>query len=560
MKIFLAQQSYHIGNFEANTDKIIAAVEQAKKDGGDLIVFPELSVCGYPPRDFLEFNDFIESGLQCIERIRKVADTIGVLVGCPLRNPRPEGKDLFNSAFLLYENEIKGIVNKTLLPNYDIFDEYRYFEPAFEWGVLAFKGKKLAVTICEDIWNLTDDPMYRYCPMDELIKQQPDIMINLSASPFDYVHAEGRKGIVKQNVNEYRLPMIYCNTVGAHTDIVFDGGSLAMDASGNIIEELPYFSEEIRGVIFNDKGMLEGAISCAADKVPGIQLMPQMLQPEKGIDKIHAALITGIREYFRKMSFTKAIVASSGGIDSAVVLALASEALGVGNVRALLMPSQFSTGHSVDDAVQLSQNLGGHYDIIAIKDIFEAFETALHPVFKGLPFNVAEENLQSRIRGALVMAMSNKFGAILLNTSNKSELATGYGTLYGDMAGGLGILGDLYKQQIYALAGYINRNGEIIPQNIIDKAPSAELRPGQKDSDSLPDYPVLDPILYLYIERRQGPKEIIAAGYDEALVRRIMKLVNTNEYKRNQFCPIIRVSPKSFGIGRRMPIEGKYLA
>lgn len=560
MKIFVAQQNYHIGNFEANTDKIIAAIEQAKKDGGDLIVFSELSVCGYPPRDFLEFNDFVESCLASIERIRQVADTIGVLVGCPSRNPTVEGKDLFNSAYFLYENKVKAVINKTLLPNYDIFDEYRYFEPAYEWNVVEFKGKKLAVTICEDIWNLTDNPMYRYCPMDELIKQQPDIMVNLSASPFDYVHAEGRKGIVKRNVQQYGLPMVYCNTVGAHTDIVFDGGSLVMDANGNIVKEMPYFKEDMQCVTFNDDGTFAEEVVCTADKVPGLQLVPGTLMPEKNIEAIHMALLTGIRDYFGKMGFKKAIVASSGGIDSAVVLALASEALGAENVNALLLPSQFSTGHSVDDAVQLSQNLGGHYDIIAIKDVFGAFETALEPIFKGLPFNVAEENLQSRIRGAMVMALSNKFGAILLNTSNKSELSTGYGTLYGDMAGGLGILGDLYKEQVYALARYINRNKEIIPQNIITKAPSAELRPGQKDSDSLPDYPVLDPILYMYIERRLGPKEIVAAGFDEALVKRIMKLVNTNEYKRNQFCPIIRVSPKSFGIGRRMPIEGKYLS
>ena len=559
MKIFIAQQNYHIGNFEANTDKIIAAIEDAKRQGGDLIVFSELSVCGYPPRDFLEFDDFIEMGLASIERIRQVADTIGVLVGCPSRNNRPLGKNLFNSAFLLYEKEVKGIVNKTLLPNYDIFDEYRYFEPAYDWQVLPFKGKKLAVTICEDIWNLTDDPLYRLNPMDELAKQNPDLMINLSASPFDYIHADSRKGIVKQNVLRYGMPMIYCNTVGSQTEIVFDGGSLAMDASGNIITELPYFTEALRAITFNEDNTLSGIIQCPQSKVPSIQPLPLQLEPEKATDKIHQAIITGIRDYFSKMSFTKAIVASSGGIDSAVVLALACEAMGAENVRALLLPSQFSTDHSVTDAVRLSQNLSNHYDIIGIKDIFNSFETALHPVFSDLPFSVAEENLQSRIRGALVMALSNKFGAILLNTSNKSELATGYGTLYGDMAGGLGVIGDLYKQQVYALARHINRNGEIIPQNIIDKAPSAELRPGQKDSDSLPDYAVLDDILYLYIERRLGPKEIIALGHEAALVDRILKLVNTNEYKRNQFCPIIRVSPKSFGIGRRLPIVGKYL-
>jgi NAD+ synthase (glutamine-hydrolysing) len=559
MKIFLAQQNYHIGNFEANTEKILSAIESAKKQGGDLIVFSELAVCGYPPRDFVEFNDFIEQGLASIDKIRQSADTIGVLVGCPSRNPKIEGKDLFNSAFLLYEKEIKGIVHKSLLPTYDIFDEYRYFEPAYTWNVLEFKGKKLAVTICEDIWNLGDDPQYRVCPMDELVKQQPDIMINLSASPFDYVHAEGRKGTVKQNVLKYNLPMVYCNTIGSQTEIVFDGGSLVMNEKGDILTEMPYFTESMQSITWNEDGTFNADVIRPAAQVPVIRLTPEHFEPEKSIEKIHNALLLGIRDYFGKMGFTKAIVASSGGIDSAVVLAVACDALGADHVKALLLPSQFSTGHSVSDAEQLSHNLDNSYNIIPIKGIYDAFEKALDPLFNGLPFNVAEENLQSRIRGALVMAASNKFGYILLNTSNKSELATGYGTLYGDMAGGLSVIGDLYKLQVYALARYINRDKEIIPQNIIDKAPSAELRDGQKDSDSLPDYTLLDPILYQYIERRQGPKEIINLGYDAALVTRILKMVNNNEYKRNQFCPIIRVSPKAFGVGRRVPIVGKYL-
>ena len=560
MKIFLAQQNYHIGNFEANTAKIISAIEEAKKQGGDLIVFSELCVCGYPPRDFLEFNDFIEQGLAAIDKIRQVADTIGVLVGSPSRNAKVEGKDLFNSAYLLYEKEIKGVVHKSLLPNYDIFDEYRYFEPAYEWNVLTFKGKRLAVTICEDIWNLGDDPLYRICPMDELIKQRPDIMINLSASPFDYTHEDGRKGIVKRNVLKYNLPMVYCNTIGSQTEIVFDGGSMVMDAKGSLHAEMPYFEEAMASITWNDDGSFSHGVVRAADTVKEVLPMPERFEAEKNIEQIHKALLLGIRDYFGKMGFTKAIVASSGGIDSAVVLALACEALGAENVNALLLPSQFSTSHSVTDAELLSKNLGNHYDIIPIKDVFKAYEQALQPVFSGLPFNVAEENLQSRIRGAMVMALSNKFGSILLNTSNKSELATGYGTLYGDMAGGLGVLGDLYKMQVYALARYINRDKEIIPQNIIDKAPSAELRHEQKDSDSLPEYDVLDPILYQYVERRQGPREIVGLGNDAALVSRILKLVNNNEYKRNQFCPIIRVSPKAFGIGRRVPIVGKYLA
>lgn len=560
MKIFLAQQNYHIGNFESNTAKIIDAVRQAKQQGGDLIIFSELAVCGYPPRDFLEFNDFIEQSLDAVNKIAQEADTIGVIVGAPSHNPTKEGKDLFNSAYLLYGKEVKAVAHKTLLPTYDIFDEYRYFEPGLERSVWEFKGKRLAVTVCEDIWNLDDNPLYRICPMDELVQQRPDIMVNISASPFDYAQAQERLSIVKRNVAKYKIPMIYCNTVGSQTEIVFDGGSVVMDALENLVVELPYFSEELAYVeLREDNSFVQPVVRKTAD-IPDSAPMPKSFEPNLGIELIHDALITGIRDYFSKMGFTKAIIASSGGIDSAVTLALACHALGSGNVRALLMPSQYSTGHSVDDAVQLSENLENQFDILPIKSVFEEYRQALGPIFKNLPFNVAEENLQSRIRGTLVMALSNKFGSILLNTSNKSELATGYGTLYGDMAGGLGVLGDLYKMQVYALAEYINRDGEIIPRNIIDKAPSAELREGQKDSDSLPEYNLLDPILYQYIERRQGPKEIIAQGFDAALVARILRMVNVNEYKRNQFCPIIRVSPKAFGVGRRVPIVGKYLS
>ncbi len=560
MKIFLAQQNYHIGNFEANTKKIIDTVREAKQQGGDLVVFSELAVCGYPPRDFLEFNDFIEQSLESIDQIREEADTIGVIVGAPSRNGRTEGKDLFNSAYFLYDKKIKSIANKTLLPTYDIFDENRYFEPAYEWGTIDFKGKTIALTICEDIWNLGNNPLYRTCPMNILKQQQPDLMINISASPFDYAQAEERLGIVKRNVEKYKIPMVYCNTVGSQTEIVFDGGSVVMDAKANLISELPYFKEAMSVVDFNEDNTFSQPIVKHADDIPYTDPMPNELEHSLDIDEIYEALVLGIKDYFGKMGFKKAIVASSGGIDSAVTLALACHALGSENVHALLMPSQFSTDHSVSDAEQLSQNLNNPYDTLPIKDIFEQFQTTLKPVFKDLPFNVAEENLQSRIRGALVMAMSNKFGSILLNTSNKSELATGYGTLYGDMAGGLGVLGDLYKVQVYALAKYINRDKEVIPNNIIEKAPSAELRPDQKDSDSLPEYDVLDPILYQYIERRQGPKEIVAQGFEKELVDRILRMVNMNEYKRNQFCPIIRVSPKAFGVGRRVPIVGKYLS
>ena len=560
MKIVLAQQNYHIGNFEKNTQKIISAIEEAKRQKADLVVFSELCICGYPPRDFLEFNDFIDKCYEAIDEIKQHADTIGVLVGCPSRNPTVEGKDLFNAAFLLYEKEIKGEVHKTLLPTYDVFDEYRYFEPAFDWHVLEFKGKRLAVTICEDIWNINDNPLYRISPMDKLMEQQPDLMINLSASPFDYIHEEERKSVIKSNVIKYKLPMFYCNAVGSQTEIVFDGASLVFDKEGNLCKCLPSFAEAVEGATLNEDGTIVESALDDIKPISHIKPNPVEYDPNLNIKGIYTAIIHGIRDYFEKMGFTKAILGSSGGIDSAVTLALACEALGKENVRAILMPSPYSTEHSVNDAVRLSENLKNPYDIIKITEVYEAFLSTLKPIFKDLPFSIAEENIQSRSRGNILMSIANKFGYILLNTSNKSELGTGYGTLYGDMAGGIGVLGDCYKLQVYALAEYINRNGEIIPDNIIHKAPSAELRPDQKDADSLPDYEVLDKVLYQYIERRKGPSEIKEMGYDASVVDRILKLVNTNEYKRNQFCPIIRVSPKAFGVGRRVPIVGKYLS
>ncbi|MBK7039302.1 MAG: NAD+ synthase [Bacteroidetes bacterium] len=560
MKIVLAQQNYHIGHFEHNTEKIIAAITEAKKQEADLIVFSELSICGYPPRDFLEFKDFIQRCHDSVNKIALHADTIGVLLGCPSYNEVPEGKDLFNSAYLLYNQQIQDVVHKTLLPTYDVFDEYRYFEPAFQWHVMTFKGKKLAVTICEDIWNLGDNPLYRICPMDELIKQSPDIMINLSASPFDYTHVDDRKAIIKANVNKYKLPLLYCNAVGSQTEIVFDGGSFIFDQHANLIAEGKYFEEDLISVVIQDDGNIETPIISNAADLLSQELNPLMYDHTLNIPLIHDAIVMGIKDYFAKMGFSKAILGSSGGIDSAVTLALACKALGAENVRAILLPSQFSTDHSVSDAEQLSKNLQNPYDTIPIKPIFDAFMTALQPIYQDLPFNVAEENIQARTRGNLLMAIANKFNLILLNTTNKSECDTGYGTLYGDLAGGIAVLGDVYKMQVYALAKYINRDAEIIPQHIIDKAPSAELRPNQKDSDSLPDYRMLDAILYQYIERRQGPRDIINMGFEADIVNRTMKLVNMNEYKRNQFCPIIRVSPKAFGVGRRVPIVAKYLS
>lgn len=569
MKVYIAQQNYHIGNFLLNREKMLGEVEIARQHGADLVVFSELSVCGYPPRDFLEFEDFILEAEATVAEIAKHSQEIGILVGAPTRNPQREGKDLFNSAILLYEGKIHGVAHKTLLPNYDVFDEYRYFEPAYNWNIIPFKGKKIAITICEDIWNLGDNPLYRVCPMDELMKQSPDLMINISASPFDYDHDEDRKEVIRLNVLKYKLPMIYCNAVGAQTEIIFDGGSLVYTANGELKHELAYFKEDAIWVEIDDLIGEENQLHQAQSKIAVDMRVAKTTDPDQiigyltnnnNIAQIRSALVLGIRDYFLKLGFKKAILGSSGGIDSAVVLSLAVEALGAENVTAVLMPSPYSSTHSVDDAVRLSEKLGNPYHIIGIGDLYNSFLTALDPLFSGTNFGVAEENIQSRSRGNLLMAIANKFGYVLLNTSNKSELATGYGTLYGDMAGGLSVIGDLYKTQVYALAQHINAVEEIIPENILIKAPSAELRPNQKDSDSLPEYDVLDKILYFYIERRKGPAEIIAMGFDEALVKKTLRLVNLNEYKRNQFCPIVRVSTKAFGVGRRLPIVAKYLS
>lgn len=570
MKVAIVQQNYHVGNFERNQEKILQAVEEARNSGAQLVVFSELSVCGYPPRDFLEFEDFIKKAEQTVEQIAAHSHGIGIIIGAPTRNPQREGKDLFNSALLLHEGKVAGLAHKTLLPNYDVFDEYRYFEPAYYWNVIPFMGKRIALTICEDIWNLGDNPLYRICPMNELMKQSPDIMINISASPFDYDHDEDRKEVVRLNVKKYGLPMIYCNTVGSQTEIVFDGGSLVYRSNGTLEHELAYFTEDQylidlsvlerpESVQQTSQDLAMGADMRVAKAEDSVAILNQLTN-RHNIAQIREALVLGIRDYFQKMGFSKAILGSSGGIDSAVVLTLACEALGKDNVTAVLMPSGFSSEHSVQDALQLSQNLDNPHHVLPIQSIYESFLSNLDPLFQGTSFGVAEENIQSRTRGNLLMAIANKFGYVLLNTSNKSELATGYGTLYGDMAGGLSVLGDLYKTQVYALGEYLNAEREIIPGNILTKAPSAELRPNQKDSDSLPEYDLLDRILYLYIERRKGPAEILAMGFEEALVKRTLRLVNTNEYKRNQFCPIIRVSTKAFGVGRRLPIVAKYLS
>ncbi len=544
MKIALAQLNYHIGNFEGNLSIMKDAVLKAKIEKADLICFSELAVCGYPPRDFLEFRDFIKQSIHVVDQLCELTEDIAIVVGAPTVNPEIEGKDLYNSAFFLSGKKVQYIAKKALLPNYDIFDEYRYFEPNRSFDTLSFKGKKIALTICEDIWNLgNQNPMYTICPLDEMISQKPDFILNLSASPFSYEHASSRLEVIRANVLKYKVPMFYVNCFGAQTDILFDGGSAVLSPDGSCYDEMPFFESCLRYYDLDE--VCNGGVS---------------KEQEKGeIELIYKALVLGIRDYFSKMGFSKAILGLSGGIDSALTCVLAVHALGKENVKVLLMPSEYSSGESVTDALALVKNLDISHEIIPIKSVFDQYKATLQDYFKGLPENVTEENIQARVRGMLLMAFSNKFSYILLNTTNKSEMAVGYGTLYGDLCGGIAVLADVYKTQVYQLSNYINRAGEIIPWNSISKPPSAELRPGQKDSDTLPEYDVLDKILYQYIECHQGPNEIIAMGFDEATVMRSLKMVNKAEFKRYQAAPVLRVSSKSFGLGRRMPIEGKYL-
>lgn len=544
MKIALAQLNYHIGNFEKNTAHIIEHIALAKAKGADIVVFAELAICGYPPRDFLEFTAFVAACDEAAREIAKHCIDIACIVGLPIKNEILAGKDLYNAAYFIEGGEIKAITKKALLPTYDVFDEYRYFEPNTEFTCIDFKGKKIALTVCEDLWNINDNPLYVSCPMDELIKHSPDLMINIAASPFNYRHDEDRIQILADNAKKYKLPLFYVNQVGAQTEIIFDGGSLVFDEAGEVKAEMKYFEEDLQ--VFD------------LDEIQNVKNKYPAVERASDIAQIHDALILGIQDYFRKSGFTKAVLGLSGGIDSAIVCALACKALGAENVMAVLMPSKYSSDHSIKDALDLVNNIGCKHEIIEIKEAADAFDSMLAKPFTGLAPNLTEENIQARCRGIILMAMSNKFGYILLNTSNKSECAVGYGTLYGDMCGAIGVIGDVYKTQIFQLARYINKDGEIIPENTIVKPPSAELRPDQKDSDSLPEYDILDKILFEHIELQKGSKAIIAQGYDEALVHRILKLVTQAEFKRYQTPPILRVSPKAFGMGRRMPIVGKY--
>ena len=550
MKITIAQLNYHIGNFPGNKELICKAIKTAKSESSDLIIFSELCISGYPPLDLLDRLDFIGKCNQAVMEIAEECRGITAIVGSPVLNSRTEGKKLFNSAIVLSEGRIIFSVNKALLPTYDIFDEYRYFEPEKRFSVFPFMGLKIAITVCEDLWDeqpfdneFEKTRLYTVSPMEELARQKPDLIINISASPFSYSKTEDKVSIFRSKAIKYKIPVIMVNQTGANTELIFDGASMIINQNGAIYYQLPFFEEEVKTFTFEE--ICSGPVHWQYNKPEPIPL-------------IHKALVTGIRDYFTKSGLKSAIIGLSGGIDSAICLCLAAEAIGSQNLRAILMPSRYSSAHSVTDAVKLAGNLDVHYDIISIENLFSAYENELALLFAGMLRDVTEENIQARVRATILMAVSNKFGSILLNTSNKSEAAVGYGTLYGDMAGGLSVIGDVYKTDIYRLAAYINREREVIPGNIITKLPSAELRPDQYDTDSLPDYNILDSILYEYIELQKPEERIVSDGFDRVTVSKVIRMINFNEYKRYQAPPVLRISSKAFGAGRRMPLVARY--
>jgi NAD+ synthase (glutamine-hydrolysing) len=552
MKFTIAQLDYHIGNFTGNRDKILKAIGKAKSEGSDLIIFSELCISGYPPLDLLDRADFVEKCLQTVQEIAEQCKGITAIVGSPTFNSKKEGKKLYNSALAISEGRVAFTANKGLLPTYDIFDEYRYFEPEKKFQLFNFKGLRIAITICEDLWDeqpfdnkFEKSRLYTISPMEELSKLHPDFVINISASPFSSTKVEAKKNIFITKAKKYGLPVISVNQTGANTELIFDGASIIINGDGKIFRHLPYFEEAVETYVLEE--ILSGRI---------IHMGPD---PGDGsVELIKKALVTGIRDYFIKTGFKKAVIGLSGGIDSAVCTCLATESLGSGNVKALMMPSRYSSEHSVTDSVELAGNLGIDYEIISIEKPFSAFEDVLAPAFNGRKKDITEENIQARIRAVMLMAYANKFGYILLNTSNKSEAAVGYGTLYGDMAGGLSIIGDVYKTEVYKLANYINRNKKIIPENILLKPPSAELRPNQLDADSLPDYKILDCILHQYIDLQRPVDEIEVDGIDRSVVEKVRHLITSNEYKRYQTPPILRVSSKAFGDGWKMPLVANY--
>jgi NAD+ synthase (glutamine-hydrolysing) len=544
VKIALGQVNPTVGDFNGNSAKIVDYSLRARAMGAQLVLFPELSVCGYPPRDLVEKKSFVERNRRALEEI--ASGTLGIDVVCGFVTPANEntGKSVMNSAALLRDGRIAFVQSKRLLPTYDVFDEMRNFAAAEAQELFCAANRRVALTICEDAWNDKDfwnRRLYRVDPVEDLLKAGGDILLNISASPFHVGKRELRRDMLATIARHHRVPVVMVNQVGGNDQLVFDGSSVAIGPDGNVVAQAKSFEEDL---IVLDTETMRG----------------DMHEQVEGEDaSAYEALVLGTRDYVQKCGFRRVLIGLSGGIDSALTAAIAVDALGAENVVGIGMPSPYSSRGSIDDAVALAKNLGVKFELIRIGDIFEAFRNTMRPVFENVPEDVTEENIQSRIRGTILMALSNKFGALVLSTGNKSELGVGYCTLYGDMVGGLAVISDVPKTMVYRLSEYVNSRGrEVIPRSTIEKPPSAELRPNQKDSDSLPDYEVLDAIVEDFVEDSKSADQIATErGFDPALVKSVIRMVEKSEYKRQQAAPGLKISPKAFGLGRRFPIAAK---
>lgn len=543
MKIALGQINPTIGDFTGNSKKIIESSRQALALGAEMILFPELAVCGYPPRDLLEKPAFVERNTQVVNEIAKAVPQITIVCGFVSPAKVETGKSVMNSAAVLRQGAVQFVQSKMLLPTYDVFDEMRYFDPAESQKLLPLDGKEFALTICEDAWNdkhFWHRRLYPVDPVDELLHAGGNMVLNISASPFHLGKRELRRQMLATIARDNKVPVLFVNQVGGNDSLIFDGSSMVIAPDGRIVAQAKSFEEDL--VIFDSETM-------QGDMHEQIAV---------GIPSAYAALALGTCDYVRKCGFSKVVIGLSGGIDSALTAAIAVDALGKENVTGIAMPSQYSSEHSIKDARELACKLGIRFEVIAIGNVFDGYRKALAPLFAGMAEDVAEENLQSRIRGNILMAFSNKFGALVLTTGNKSEVGVGYCTLYGDMVGGLGVISDVPKTMVYDLSRYVNSLKPVIPQSTIDKPPSAELRPGQKDSDTLPPYEVLDNILEDYVEDYRTAEQIAGdRGYDVKLVRDVIRMIERSEYKRQQAAPGLKITPKAFGLGRRFPIAQK---
>ncbi|NWG14047.1 MAG: NAD+ synthase [Acidobacteria bacterium] len=541
MRVALAQINTIVGDVAGNRDRVLVEMQEAQKLGADLVLFPELCLTGYPPRDMLGIHGFVKANLHALREIAARTDRMGVIVGFVDRNASGEGKDLFNAAALLAEGGVQAIVHKTLLPTYDVFDEDRYFEKSRETRVIPFRSRRLGISICEDAWNAEDfwpRPLYRTDPIRSLVEGGADLLLNISASPYELNKPRFRYAMLLDHVRKHRVPLVYVNLVGGNDDLIFDGNSLAIGRRGNLSAQARSFEED--RVLVDTEGDTDLEYAEA-------EPMPSLF----------SALVLGTRDYARKCGFKSAVLGLSGGIDSAVTACIAAEAFGAQNVLGVSMPSVYSMQASEDDARTLALRLGIRFEVIPIQPLFQEYVRILAPAFVDKVPDTTEENIQARIRGNILMALSNKFGHLVLSTGNKSELGVGYCTLYGDMAGGLAVISDVPKTVVYQLAAYVNRDREIIPANTIRRAPTAELRPGQTDQDTLPDYEVLDGILRLRVEHQMSVDEIVAQGYDRETVADVARMIHASEYKRRQAAPGLKVSPRAFGTGRRMPIASR---